>query len=215
MAAGVATSGHCVVPLLAEDMGGPVGACAHNLVGWSCGGWPRALPRHFCICIHLGPSGPAFLQCRTFSLHPFGLACRLAPAAWSFWWAHWPTAGILVPRPCGPACAEPPMAADWPSIRLAAALAIAPRTYPLRFGPVASGAEMLCGTSVPSVSGPGVDPVPVALWLAFQPRLVVVSGVVSSWFSPVQPLRLDGPSSPTICRFQFLPKGKNIRLQWR
>ena len=83
MAAGVATSGHCVVPLLAEDMGGPVGACAHNLVGWSCGGWPRALPRHFCICIHLGPSGPACLQCRTFSLHPLGLACRLAPAAWS------------------------------------------------------------------------------------------------------------------------------------
>ncbi len=29
-------------------MGGPVGACAHNLVGWSCGGRPRALPRHFC-----------------------------------------------------------------------------------------------------------------------------------------------------------------------
>ena len=84
MAAGVATSGHCVVPLLAEDMGGPVGACAHNLVGWSCGGWPRALPRHFCICIHLGPSGPACLQCGTFSLHPFGLACRLAQSAWSF-----------------------------------------------------------------------------------------------------------------------------------
>lgn len=180
MAAGVATSGHCVVPLLAEDMGGPVGACAHNLVGWSCGGWPRALPRHFCICIHLGPSGPACLKCRTFSLHPFNLACWLAPAAWSFWWAHWPTAGILVPRPCGPACAEPLMAADWPSSRLAAALAIAPRTYPLRFGPVASGAEMLCGTSVPSVSGPGVAPVPVALWLAFQPWLVVVSGVVQA-----------------------------------
>ena len=71
------------------------------------------------------------------------------------------------------------MAADWLSSRLAAALAIAPRTYLLRFGPVASGAEMLCGTSVPSVSGPGVAPVPVALWLAFQPRLAVVSGVVS------------------------------------
>jgi len=84
MGTGVATSPHCVVPLLAEDMGGPVGACAHNLVGWSCGGWPRALPRHFCIRCHLGPSGLACHQCRTFSLHPFGRAYRLAPAAWSF-----------------------------------------------------------------------------------------------------------------------------------
>lgn len=49
MGTDVAVSPHCVVPLLAEDMGGPVGACAHSLVGWSCGGRPRALPRHFCI----------------------------------------------------------------------------------------------------------------------------------------------------------------------
>jgi hypothetical protein len=103
MAAGVATSGHCVVPLLAEDMGGPVGACAHNLVGWSCGGWPRALPRHFCICIHFGPFGRACLQCRTFSLHPFGLSAqglRLLPGLWVGALAHgwYPCPSPL--RPC-------------------------------------------------------------------------------------------------------------------
>jgi hypothetical protein len=93
----------------------------------------RLASRTSTALLHLHPSRP-FRACLSAVPDLFAppvrpQRARLAPAAWSLWWAHWPTAGILVPRPCGPACAEPFMAADWPSSRLAAALAIAPRTY--------------------------------------------------------------------------------------
>ena len=143
----------------------------------------RLASRTSTALLHLHPSRP-FRACLSAVPDLFAppvrpcvsaCACRLVVLVGALAHGWYPC-----PSPLRPCLRGTAMAADWPSIRLAAALAIAPRAYPLRFGPVASGAEMLCGTSVPSVSGPGVAPVPVALWLAFQPRLAVVSGVVSA-----------------------------------
>ncbi len=81
------------------------------------------------------------------------------------------------------------------------------QSIPVKVLPVASGAEMLCGTSVPSVSGPGVSPCPWRFGWRFSLDWRSFPASIRPGFHPSVRFTFTGPPAPPFADFNSHPKG--------